>query len=307
MLSLAGKPVLGHLLDSLVPLKPSKLIFIVGERGELVEEYVREHYDIPAEFCVQKEPKGQSHAVKMAAAYISEPLLIVFGDTLFAAPLDQVTDPSVDGSFVVKPVDDPKRFGVVELRDGFVTRLMEKPEVPPSNLAITGVYMFNDYRGLLQAIDDQIASDDAQKGEFFLAGAIQRLIDRGQRFSAVQATEWHDTGTIEAVLDTHRHLVAKHRRHPEFSPVATIIDPCYIDPSAKLERCVIGPYVTVGPHAVITDSVVGDSIIGEEATITGQCMRRSIVGSWAVLESPLLSYNVSDHSSVSSASEGTAS
>ncbi|HEY7295949.1 MAG TPA: sugar phosphate nucleotidyltransferase [Dehalococcoidia bacterium] len=300
MLTLAGRPVLGHLLDYLQPLKPSSTIIIVGERGDQVEAYVRANYaGMHPCFRTQTELKGQSHAIKMAEDLISEPLLIVFGDTLFEAPLERVIDGSVDGAIVVHPVEDPARFGVVDLRpDGTIARLVEKPQHAPSNLATIGVYMVNDSRALLQAIDAQIAEADALKGEFFIAGALQRLFDAGARFRPVRADGWHDTGTIDAVLDTHRHLVERHRRALEFTPVATIIQPCYIDPTAKLERCVVGPYVSIGRRAEIVDSVIADAIVGEGARIEGQVMRRSIVGNEAVIESPAHAFNISDHSSL---------
>ncbi len=308
MLSLAGKPVLGHLLDYLQPLRPSSTILIVGERGDQVEAYVRANYaSMNPQFRSQTVLKGQSHAVKMAADLISEPLLIVFGDTLFEAPLEQVTDSSIDGTVVVQPVPDPARFGVVELNEqGFIRRYVEKPQHPPSNLASIGVWMFNDPQRLLAAIDAQIASEDALKGEFYMAGALQRLLDDGCRFRAVSADGWHDTGTIDAVLDTHRYLVERHRRRPEFTPVATIVEPCYIDPTAKLVRCVVGPYVSVGPRAEIVDSVLSDAVVGEGARIEGEVLRRSIIGNEAVIESPPRSFNISDHSALTPAHGGEA-
>lgn len=300
MLSLAGKPVLGHLLDSLMPLRPSSLILVVGDRGEEIEAYVREHYDVPLHVGVQRELRGQSHAIKQVQEAIQEPVLIVFGDTIFDAPLDQIVDPSVDGAIVVKLVDDPWRFGVVELRDGLITRLVEKPprETAPSHLAVIGVYMLNDFQGLQRAIEEQIAAEDALTGEFFIAGALQRMIDAGARLKTVNAAGWWDTGTIDAVLETHRHLVEQHRKKPAYTPVAAVIEPCYIDPTAKLERCAVGPYVTIGPHAEIRDSVLSDTIVGAGARLYGQCLRWSIVGNEAELDAPPHSVNVSDHSTV---------
>jgi glucose-1-phosphate thymidylyltransferase len=303
MLSLAGKPVLGHLLDSLMPLRPSSLILVVGDGGEEIEAYVREHYAVPVHVGVQQELKGQSHAIKQVEEFIREPVLIVFGDTIFDAALDQIVDPAVDGAIVVKPVEDPSRFGVVELHGGLITRLVEKPprEAAPSHLAVIGVYMLNDFAGLKRAIDEQIAAEDALKGEFFIAGALQRMIDAGARLKAVTAAGWWDTGTIDAVLETHRHLVEQHRRKPEYTPVSIVIEPCYIDPSAKLERCAVGPYVTVGPNAEIVESVLSDAIVGEGARLRGQCLRWSIVGHNAELDTAPLSVNVSDHSTIAQA------
>lgn len=298
MLTLAGKPVLGHLLDYLLQLEPSSIVLVVGERGHLVERYVRDNYSVPLHIRVQQQLSGQSHAVKMAEDVLHEPTLIVFGDTLFDAPLDQLTDPSVDGALAVQPVDDPSRFGVVELQDGYITRLIEKPVNAPSNLATIGVYMVNDPAALLHAIDAQIAEADALKGEFFLAGALQRLFDAGKRFRAVTATGWYDTGTIDAVLDAHRYLLRDSHCEPERTNEALVIPPCHIDPSARLERSVVGPYVSIGPHASVRECVLSDAIVGEGATVRGQVLRRSIVGEQAEIAAGPLSVNVSDHSSL---------
>jgi glucose-1-phosphate thymidylyltransferase len=217
MLSLAGKPVLGHVLDELMPLQPSSIILVVGERSSEIEQYVRDRYRVPAHFRTQNELRGQSHAIKMAEDLIREPLLVVFGDTIFDAPLDELVDPSVDGAIVVKEVDDPSRFGVVQVQHDLITRLVEKPprEQAPSHMAVIGVYMLNDYQGLRAAIDEQIATEDPLQGEFYIAGALQRMIDKGARLKTVTAAGWWDTGTIEAVLDTHRHVVEFNRRKPE--------------------------------------------------------------------------------------------
>lgn len=298
MLTLAGKPVLGHLLDYLLQLKPSSVTVIVSERGELVERYIREHYDVPLHVRTQQQLSGQSHAIKMAADLITEPVLIVFGDTLFEAPLDQLTDRSVDGTIVVQPVPDPSRFGVVELRDGLITRLIEKPVDAPTNLATIGVYMVNDHQGLLDAIDAQIAAADALKGEFFLAGALQRMFDAGDRFHAVTATGWYDTGTIDAVLDAHRYLVRTHAGTPPAATDVLVVPPCHIDPTARLERCVVGPYVSIGPSASVRDTVLSDTIVGQGATLRGQVLRHSIVGEFAEITGEARSYNVADHSSI---------
>jgi len=102
MLSLAGKPVLGHLLDYLMQLEPSSVIMIVGERGEQIERYVRDNYKVPVHFRSQTELKGQSHAIKMAEDLISEPLRVVFGDTIFRVPLDSVRRQKCDNKRLVE-------------------------------------------------------------------------------------------------------------------------------------------------------------------------------------------------------------
>jgi glucose-1-phosphate thymidylyltransferase len=296
MLSLAGKPVLGHLLDHLLSLKPSSVILVVGERAEPIEQYVRAHYDVPLHIRVQAKPRGQSHAIAVAKDVIEEPLLIVFGDTLFETDLAELTDPATDGAICVRRVDDPRRFGVVELRDGLITRLIEKPEQPPTDLAVIGVYMVNDYSGLLRAIDAQMRSGEALKGEYYLAGALQRMMDAGGRFKPVEAAGWWDTGTIDAVLDAHRYLVLRNQSRPASAPRAQIVEPCWVDPSATLDRCVVGPYVTVGARTRIRNCVVSDAIIGDDVELSNQVLTRSVIGNNATLDGRPLSFNIADDS-----------
>jgi glucose-1-phosphate thymidylyltransferase len=296
MLSLAGKPVLGHLLDYLLSFEPSSIILVVGERAEGIEEYVRSQYDVSIHIRRQTNPLGQSHAIAMAADVINEPLLIVFGDTLFDADPAALTDPAFDGAIGVYPVDDARRFGVVEVKDGCITRLVEKPRNPPTNLATIGVYWIKDSAALLRAIDEQMSGGEVLGGEFYIAGALQKLFDAGKRFRPVEATGWWDTGTIDAVLHAHRHLVELNDLHPADPPDARIIGPCYVDPSARLERCVVGPYVTIGARSRVTDSVISDAVLGEDVEMSAQVIRDSVIGNSVVLHGRPVSFNAADDS-----------
>src|SRR5690606_37772948 len=100
----------------------------------------------PARFVEQRELQGQAHALWLASAYIDEPVLIIFVDTLVEADYAQLTSVDADGALLVKEVEDPRRFGVAVLQDGFVQRLVEKPQTPVSNLAVVGVYYIRNHQ-----------------------------------------------------------------------------------------------------------------------------------------------------------------
>ena len=119
LVSVAGKAVLDHVLDTLSSLQSPQdieLINIVGYLGDQINEHVRNHYpDLEAHFVLQEDPKGQSHAIKLAEKYLSGPMLMVFADTLIKTDLSFLKEESADAVIWVKPVEDPRRFGVAEL------------------------------------------------------------------------------------------------------------------------------------------------------------------------------------------------
>jgi glucose-1-phosphate thymidylyltransferase len=184
LVSVAGKPVLGHILDKLTALPIEEIIFVVGYLGDQIRDYVGANYHFPARYVEQRELKGQAHAIYLAKDYISGPVLIVFVDTIFDADLKALPQESADGIIYVKEVDDPRRFGVVITENGVITKLVEKPATPVSNLAVIGVYYVKDSQLMLDCIAELIRKDIKTQGEYFLADAFQLMIDRGTRFVA---------------------------------------------------------------------------------------------------------------------------
>jgi len=117
----------------------------------------------------QKELKGQAHAIWLAREHVQGPVLIIFVDTIFEADLKPLENVASDGVIYVKEVEDPRRFGVVTVEDGYITRFVEKPAEPVSNLAVIGVYYLKQSDLLFDCIDELIARDIQTKGEYFLA------------------------------------------------------------------------------------------------------------------------------------------
>jgi glucose-1-phosphate thymidylyltransferase len=297
LINVAGKPVLAHILDSLAGLDVEEMVFIVGHLGDQIQEYVSAHYDFQARYVEQKELKGQAHALHLAREYLTGPILIVFVDTIFAADLQHLpTD--CDGVLYVKEVDDPRRFGVAIIENGIITRLVEKPTEPVSNLAVIGVYYIRQGERLLAAIEELLHRDIKTKGEYFLADALQLMIGGGARFRAVTVDVWEDCGKPETVLQTNRYLLDKTGGYVGNAEDTVIVPPVYIADSARVVQSVVGPYVTIADGAVVQRSIVKDSIIDKGAHIEDATLQTSLIGENARVRGACEQLNVGDSSLV---------
>ncbi len=301
LVQVAGKPVLGHILDRLVGLEIAETIFVVGYFGEQIQKYVSQCYPhLAARYVEQTEMKGQAHAIHLARAYIDQPVLIIFGDTIWEADLTRLARVESDGLVYVKPVEDPRRFGVALVQQGLVTRLVEKPTTPISNLAVVGVYYFRNWRGLLQAIEQVMARDIQLKGEYFLADAMQLMLEDGARLEVDTIPVWEDCGTREALLKTNRYLLNQNSYAPSISG-SVILPPVYISDSAHIKHSIIGPYVSISDGAVIENSILRDCIVSENAHIENRVMEQSLIGRDARVRGTFQRMNVGDSSEIDSA------
>jgi glucose-1-phosphate thymidylyltransferase len=298
LVSVAGKPVLGHILDKLVGLDIEEIIYIVGYLGEQIRDYVETHYHTPARFIEQKELKGQAHAIYLAKDYVAGPVLIIFVDTIFDADLSELPNEPSDGILYVKEVDDPRRFGVVVIKDGFITRLVEKPSAPVSNLAVIGLYYVKDSPVLLDCISELVQKDVKTQGEYFLADAFQLMIDRGAKLVAKTVEVWEDCGTPETVLHTNRYLLEHGGAQEMPTENSVLIPPVHIGKAAVIRDSVVGPYVSVAEGATIVRSIVRDSIINEFSRIEDANLSQSLIGRDAQVRGSAQRLNVGDSSQV---------
>ncbi len=301
LVNVAGKAVLGHVLDSFAGLEITELLCITGYLGEQIEAYVKENYPIPARFFEQKVLNGQSPALYLCKEHVSGPALIVFVDTIIQADLLKLRQETADVVAYVKAVEDPRRFGVAELgSDGWVKRLVEKPDSLDNNLAIVGFYYVREAADLMSAIEYQLAENIQTKGEFYLADAFNIMLERGARMRPEMVDVWEDCGKPETVLRTNRFLLD--HGHDNSAQVSNqdviIVPPVHVDPTAQIERAVIGPYVTIAAGCTIQDAIIRDSIIDEDAQVRNALLEKSLVGREAVVTEHFYSYNVGDSSAV---------
>jgi glucose-1-phosphate thymidylyltransferase len=298
LVNVAGKAVLGHILDKLVGLDIEEIVFVTGYLGEQIEAYVSSQYDFPARYVEQKELKGQAHALYLARDYVDGPVLIIFVDTIFETDLTELEKVTYDGVLYVKRVEDPRRFGVAVLENGRVTRLIEKPTTLEHNLAVIGVYYLRDGQWLMRAIEELIERDIKTQGEYFLADALQLMIDQGAHLAARQLEVWEDCGKPETLLHTNRYLLD--HGHGQIVPTenSIVIPPVYIAGSATVVNSIVGPYVTIADEGVIKNSIVRDSIIDERSHIEGAMLSGSLIGRDARVAGSFDRLNVGDSSQV---------
>lgn len=306
LVSVAGKAVLDHVIDtlsSLPDLEKIELINIVGYLGDQIEEHFRCcHPDLDAHFVIQENPLGQSHAIKLAEQHLEGPMLMIFADTLIKTDLTFLLDEKADAVAWVKPVPDPRRFGVAEVDgDGWVTRLVEKPEELTNNLVLVGFYYFKEARDLLSAIDEQMNRGMHLKGEYYLADAVNIMLERGLKMRTQTVDVWLDAGTPEALLETNRYLLEDGKDN---SPEArqrqgiVVIPPVYVHPTAQIHASIIGPNVSIGAGCVVENSIIAESILEDEARTTNVILETSLVGRRAVLRRRTAVINAGDNTEV---------
>jgi len=301
LVRVAGKPILGHLVDRIRSLPMEELILII-DPDESKEASIRQFLDatapVPVRYVRQTELKGPAHAIFLARQYIDQDVLIIFNDTLFDADLSQIGTHQADGIIWVREVDDPRRFGLVELEGDRIVRLVEKPEVPPSNLAMIGMYYLKDGPGLMQRIERVMHAGRTVKGEFYLPDPLQLMLDEDYHLEAATVQGWYDCGTIEALLDTNRVLLENGHQRLIDTIESVIIPPVCIEAGAYIHRSVIGPYVSIASQAVVEHSIISDSIINEGAMVHDALLQRSLIGEHAFVKGGYKRLNVGDSSAV---------
>lgn len=277
MLEVAGKPIIGHILDRISRLNPARVWVVVPPADETIASYLMANYRMSFDFVVQPEPRGLGHAVWCARADAAGlPLLIMLGDTIVDFDFRSLFQ--ADISIGVKEVPDPSRFGVVLLENGVVSRVIEKPKEPVSRLAIVGVYYFREPQLVYRSLEQLIAENRLVRGEYQFTDALQLLVNQGAGIRTVDVNVWLDCGTPEALLETNRLLLERQEiALPEWNAVR-IVPPVYIAPDTKIESSEIGPYVSVSAGVQISGSVVKDSLIYQRAKVVDCRLSGSIVG-----------------------------
>jgi glucose-1-phosphate thymidylyltransferase len=278
LLQVAGKTVLDHVLDRLEGLHIEEVVFIVGHLADHIKQHVEAHYDFPARYVEQLEPKGQAHALYLAREHLVGTVFIIFVDTIFDA--------------------DPSRFGVVTVEEGYITGFVEKPDQPISNLAIVGLYFVRNSALLLECIEKVLAGGIRTKGEYYLADALQLMVDQGARLEPAAVDIWADCGKPETLLTTNRYLLTKSGGTHGETTNSVIVPPVHISSSASITDSVIGPYVSIAGDVQIERSVLSDCIIDEGARIENVVLRESLMGTRAEITGRAFKANIGDDSSL---------
>jgi len=295
LLEVGGRPILDHVVQPLYDLEPDEVVFVVGHHGEQIRRHVNEYYSIPATFVEQDRLLGLGYAVSVALQEIeSGPTLVLLGDTIVDCKLGSFVDA---GEYVlgVHKVDDPQRFGIAEIANGVVSSLQEKPEQPKSDLALIGLYYFADTAGLKTELSRLVQSGRTTSGEIQLTDALAAMISNGVSFVPYDVSGWYDCGEKETLLATNRFLLDRSAGGGDTN--GNIIEPpVLVDPSAVVIDSKIGPYVSVGAHARIENSVIRNSIVAAGSEVVDADIKDSLVGARAVVKSRRGVLNISEDS-----------
>jgi glucose-1-phosphate thymidylyltransferase len=293
LLYVAGKPILGHILDRFQHMPIARFVIVHGARGEAIIDFCRK-YPYKFKFVYQDKRLGLGHAVHIGARGLKGATLVLLGDTIIDYDYRRLAHASFN-MLAVKEVDEPRRFGIVEVADDRVVDLVEKPQIPKSNLAIVGLYYFRKIEKVSRAIDHIIKKGIRTRGEYQLTDALRHLLKKGESFKAFPIKSWFDCGTAKAMIETNRHLLKK-THHFKTRRRCIIVPPVYIADSAQVADAIIGPNVSVGEDVIIHNSVIKDSIINSAATVEHALLTESIIGEKAIVRGGFKRLNVSDSS-----------
>jgi len=310
MVRLAGKPILGHILSGLADTRIDEVIIVVGgSMKDLIVEYAEQSFGDSFEltFVEQKNTEGLGHSIYQTEDVArGDSLFIVLGDMLFEngyntflAAHDEFDTP--DASIGVKTVDEPQHYGVAEIADGTqVDRLVEKPDDPQSNYAISGVYIVENSELLFDSLAHLIENDIRGAGnEYQLTDALQRMIEQKAQIDIFDVEDWYDCGRPETLLKANRVLLSQLETSSSVAVTdAVIIPPVDLGEGITIEESVIGPYVSVDDGASISESIVRDGIVGRNATLETVNLEQSIVGDGATIRGEANHLNIGDNSTI---------
>jgi glucose-1-phosphate thymidylyltransferase len=296
LLQIAGKPILGHIIDQIIDLDISEMIFVTGPQGHKIERFVRETYTIKSTFVEQRTLYGLGYAVHLGMVSTSEDLLVILGDTIVEIDWKKLIS-SGRNCLAVKEVANPRAFGVVETEGDRIVRLVEKPQNPPTNLAVVGVYYIRDVETFHRCTTEIIDRGVTSHGEIQLTDAFDLLLKKGSTLHTFPTLGWYDCGRKETMLETNRFILDRQKATAERAG-CTIVPPVFIAEDAVITKSTIGPYVSIGKGCKITDATIKDSILADGVQVEWSVIEDSLLGNQASVKSASGSFNLGDLSSV---------
>jgi glucose-1-phosphate thymidylyltransferase len=304
LIALAGRTVLDYVLEQFKTLPESfdvEYVFIIGPQGDQLKRHMeKNHPEKKVHYVLQSEMRGQSDALWQAREHLTGKMLMAFSDTLIETDLSFLETEKADGLACVKEVEDPRRFGVATLDEqGWVKSLVEKPQDMSNNLVVVGFYYFCKAEDLIGAIEEQMHRNVQLKNEYFLADAINIMLEKGNKFRTRKIETWLDAGTPESLLETNRYLLENGHDNSHKSNGrrgCSLVPPVYVHESAVIESSVIGPYVSVGKDCHVTDTIVKNTIIEDCCNINQMILEDSLIGQEVQLKGQPSRFNIGNDS-----------
>jgi glucose-1-phosphate thymidylyltransferase len=303
LIPLAGKTVLSIIIDQLKEAGITEFIFIIGYLGDKITDYVKANYpDITAHFVTQSERNGTGHAIEITKTIVADDeLIIVLGDTIATYDINQmIADPQ--SVLAVKKVDDPRNFGVAEINDeGLIVKLVEKPSIPKSNLALVGVYKIKETSILFNCLEKIQETKQDSYEDFSLTEALDCMLQNGATFKTMKVESWFDCGNKDSLLESNATLLQKFGNHIAESAIlenSIIIPPVSIGNGCIIKNTVIGPFVAIGENTTLNHVILKDSIIGAYSNLFEIVLNSSLIGSDAEVKGVNRSLNIGDNTAI---------
>ncbi len=306
LLPIAGKPIVQRLVEDIVALsdqKVTEIAYVVGRFGEEVERHlieVAEALGAKGTIHYQDKALGTAHAILCAQSALTGPVTVAFADTLFRA--DFKLDTSKDGVLWVQKIDDPRQFGVVVLNDkGIISEFKEKPQEFVSDLAMIGIYYFNDGARLRDELQYLIDNNIMNSGEYQLPDALRNMVSKGAEFLPGAVQDWMDCGNKDAMVDTNTKYLGYNADKDWVSADvklenSVIIPPCYVGAGAVIKNSVVGPGVSLGDGVVLESTVIKNSIVLPGAHIHHANLNNSMIGTHARMSGKPADVSLGDYS-----------
>jgi glucose-1-phosphate thymidylyltransferase len=283
LVPVANKPVLFYGIEAMAQAGIGEVgIIIAPETGGEIRDAAGDgsRFGVKLSYILQDEPAGLAHAVLTAEPFLGDsPFVMYLGDNLLQGGIEELVArfraDEPDAMILLTPVPDPESYGVAELSDGAVVRLVEKPREPRSDLALVGVYMFSScVHAAARAIKP------SARGELEITDAIQRLVDDGRRVEPhIVRGWWKDTGRLDDMLEANRLVLDTIHARVEGELVESQVEGrVVIEAGARLERCTVRGPAVIGAGARLTDCYVGPyTAVGEDCEISGAEVEHSIL------------------------------
>jgi glucose-1-phosphate thymidylyltransferase len=305
LIPVAGKPILGHIIENLLSVGIRDFVFVIGYLGEKIEEFVRSRYQLDGvnlEFVVQSPREGLGHAIWVARKSVArvDEALIVLGDTIFDVDLRAVLQ-AAHSTVGVQVVDNPMEFGVVSLdAEGVITQVVEKPRIPKSNLALVGLYRIKEVGSLIASLEELIQEGKrGDRGEYHLTDALMKMIRSGVQIRTHVVDNWFDCGKKESLLATNRILLERVENRPDYQfERSVIIHPVHISDGCTIENSIIGPNVAIAECAILRNSIVANSILGAYSQLDSIVLDGSVIGNDASLKGKSHQVNIGDNTEI---------
>jgi glucose-1-phosphate thymidylyltransferase len=295
LVPVANKPVLFYGIEALAAAGIRDIGIVVGDTQAEIRAAVGDgsSWGVSITYIEQDEPRGLAHAVLISEPFIgAEPFVMYLGDNLLNKGITSFVEEFVRekpaAQILLARVPDPQMFGVAELLDGRVIRLVEKPQEPKSDLALVGVYMFS------PAVFDAVkAIRPSLRNELEITDAIQHLIDRGLDVRPhIVDGWWKDTGKLEDLLEANRLILDRIERRVDGSvdgdsrvegkvivEAGAVVEhsvvrgPVIIGAGAKILHAYVGPFTSIMNDAEVRDSEIEHSIVLEGSSISNLAAR----------------------------------